>query len=1309
MGKMNFILSKPELRIAAIALFMLGGYLNAQQKPDWENEQVIQINKERPMATMIHCKSAEEAIKKGINYSSSCKLLNGIWSFKWSKDPQSRPADFYKPSYNVSKWDKIPVPSTWHVYGYGIPIYTNVTFPFKRNPPKVTSTPSEKYTNFKYRDPVGSYRRDFTIPSAWKGERVFIHFGAVHSAFYLWINGKKVGYSQDSKTPAEFEITKYIKPGKNTIAVEVYRWSDGSYLEDQDFWRLAGIHRDVYLYAVPRTYIQDFQVITDLDSNYQNADLKLKVRITSDSKNKNALNGTLAVQLLDKNGKNIIPESYTKNKISKAGVLTLNIPVKNPKLWSAETPNLYKLLLNLKDSSGKTIDAIATEIGFREIEIKDSRLFVNGKPILIKGVNRHEHDPNFGHVISRKSMLTDVLLMKQYNINTVRTCHYPDAAYWYYLCDKYGIYVIDEANHESHGMGGGADAIPKKPEWLKAEVWRQIDMVERDKNHPSVIMWSMGNESGGGPNFKKCREVILKIDPTRPIHYEGDNKYGDVDSCMYPSVSSLERSGENKSEKPYLMCEYAHSMGNALGNLQEYWDVIEKHKRLIGGCIWDWVDQGLLVRKRRPSDPVSKSSGQNLHNLVFANMVKDKPVIGKEWFYAYGGNFGDYPTSKSFCLNGVIFSDHTVSPKMPEVKKVYQYIGFTPVDLKEGKVRIKNKYSFLNLNNFAVNWKVEAEGVKTASGKLPSINLEPGKESVITVPVSTIKSVPGKEYFLTLTFTTKKDNLWSKAGHTVAWSQFKLPIDAPSNKVWKSNGDNLKISSNSGETAVKGKNFTIAFDKKTGIMKTYTVNGKNFIADGKGPELNLFRAPVDNDHWTRGDWIHMKLADMTVSCDSIKVLSKGGNSAPVKIEISQTYTGGRDFKAFLKTFWTIFPEGRILADNQFSANKVVPIARVGITMHMPAGNEEFTWFGRGPGENYPDRKTGSPIGLYTKNVKDLYVAYPFPQSCGNRTDVRWGLIGNKKSGLLFVPERPMSMSALHITEAELSEKLNTNELEFTKDTIVHLDAKTLGLGGASCGPRPMPKYLLNSKACNFSYSIIPWNASMGNPADAAAKNLPIPPAPQCYRDNDGNLIFSSGVKGAKVFYALPGSKKMKQYTKPFLFLDGGTVHYCTVNPATGKKSTVFSRLFSVKSDFSKWKIKSVDSFQKDEGEPEHLFDQDTTTYWHTPWKGGTTQYPHEFVLDFSRTIAIQGVECLPRQGCPNGAIGVFEIYMSDDGNNWGEPVYKGKFQNPKSLQSFKFKPAKGRYLKFKAIEPFTKGQPWSSLAEFNVIHCQKNK
>ncbi|HMA63094.1 MAG TPA: glycoside hydrolase family 2 TIM barrel-domain containing protein, partial [bacterium] len=739
--------SKVFILIGFLFIGFLSPLMSAQkwQKPedficdhegghDWHNPKVFDINKIDPHATMMPFADIASAIENNRKESPFYKSLNGIWKFNWVKKPSDRPQNFYKTNFDVANWDDIEVPSNWELKGYGVPIYVNQPYAFSPN-----SRPDPPEIPHDY-NPVGSYRRKFRVPNNWDGRQVFLHFGAVKSAMYLWINGQKVGYSQGSKTPAEWDITKYVNKGDNVLAVEIYRWSDGSYLECQDFWRISGIQRDVYLYSTPKVRIKDFFAKSTLDKNYEDGKLDLEVDLYNHFKNEKK-DISLEVQLF--NDGEIVYQDSRGCKLTQEKKINFSTTVKETLKWTAETPNLYSLVLILK-KDGEIIETVGAKTGFRTVEIKDGQFLVNGQPVLVKGVNRHEHDPVNGHVISRASMRKDIELMKRYNINTVRTAHYPDDPYWYELCDKYGLYVINEANIESHGMGYGEESLAKDSEWMEAHLDRNVRMVERDKNHPSIVTWSMGNEAGNGVNFKKIYEWIHQRDGTRPVQYEraGLDTNTDIFCPMYASVDYIEKYGSEKQERPLILCEYAHAMGNACGSLSDYWEATRNSKYLQGGCIWDWVDQGILQHDQNG-----------------------------EKYFAYGGDLGPegVPSDNNFCINGLVRPDRMITPKLKEARHVYQSIWVDLVNgFTEHKIKINNEYSFTNLKKYNIEWKIMENGKTIQQGEIDPVNVQALQSKVVELPVEEFDKVPGYEYFLNVNFsTTKAENLLKK-GHQVA-------------------------------------------------------------------------------------------------------------------------------------------------------------------------------------------------------------------------------------------------------------------------------------------------------------------------------------------------------------------------------------------------------------------------------------------------------------------------------------------------------------------------------------------------------------
>ena len=848
---------------------------------DLKNPKIFNVNRVEPHTYYIPFANSENALSQKNDESPFYKSLNGTWKFNWVKNPSDRPVDFYKPDYDVSKWDDIKVPANWELSGYGIPIYVNQPYEWTKepNPPRVP----HDY------NPVGSYRQNFTIPKDWKNRQVFIHFGAVKSAFYIWINGKNVGFSEGSKTPAEWNITKYLKKGDNTVALQIFRWSAGSYLECQDFWRISGIERDVFLYSTPNIAISDFFAKTNLTNDYKDALFNLVVFIKQYSATIPP-NLMVEYEIIDFSGITITSD---KEDVSFSGKdktkLTFNKLITNPEKWTAETPNLYTLLISLK-SGDKTLETVKHKIGFRTSEIKNGQLLVNGVPVLLKGLNRHEHDPVTGHVISKELMLKDIALMKQNNINTIRTSHYPDDPYWYELCDKYGLYVIDEANIESHGMGYGARSLAKDTTWMDAHLDRVKSMVERDKNHPSVIIWSMGNEAGDGVNFSVCYKWIHEHDSTRPVHYErallGPNT--DIYCPMYASIGYIERYGQKPQERPLIMCEYAHAMGNSTGNLQDYWDVIEKYDQLQGGSIWDWVDQGLLKTDSTGTD-----------------------------YFAYGGDFGpdDVPSDGNFCINGIVSPDREAHPALAEVKKVYQYVKFNPAMNGFG-VEIKNMYDFISLKNFTIIWEIKADGKTLKTGELKNPDIAPKQTKTIMVLPHEFRKTDGIEYFINLSAITNFETGLIPKGFEIASGQIAIPSNRKTELFLTDNFSVLKIAENENLMEIIANNFRVSFDKNFGQIIFYKFYDNELIKTGPVP--NFWRAPTDNDFGNGMD----KRCAVWKEAGEIKEIEKFSVEQPdkgeVKIEVVRNLYQA---KAKLFTTYRIFGNGDIKVVNHLKPDK----------------------------------------------------------------------------------------------------------------------------------------------------------------------------------------------------------------------------------------------------------------------------------------------------------------------------------------------------------------------------------------------------
>jgi beta-galactosidase len=930
------------------------------------------------------------------------------------------------------------------------------------------------------RDPVNSYRRAFQLPVLWEHRRVFVHFDGVESAFYVWINGHFAGYSQNSRSPAEFDISDYVKPGANEIAVQDFRWSSGSYFEDQDIWRLSGIFRPVYLYSTATARIRDFAVRTDLDTNCQNATLEIKPDLWDyagqslqgwsvraqlfDAESRPVFQNELrhgAAEILNRDWDPKILDDRTPQR-GASKFAWLSGDVNNPAKWTAETPNLYTLVLTLNDPGGNVIEADRCNVGFRKIEIRDGQFLINGKPIRLRGVDRHETDPDTGHTLSLARMVEDIQLMKGANINAVRTCHYPDDPRWYELCDRYGLYVLDEANLETHGTRG---FLANDPDWAAAFLDRGISLAERDKNHPSVVIWSLGNESGYGPNFAAMSGWLHQFDPTRPVHYEGaqgvtkDPPGVDIISRFYPRLTNtyamadspantrwdefLNIARRTNDNRPVVASEYAHAMGNAIGNLQEYWDEIYSNPRMLGGFIWEWCDQG--VRRTLPDG---------------------RRVI------AYGGDFGDHPNLGAFCIKGIVSADRIIYPKYWEVKKVYQPIAVTPITLKPGRVAIKiaNRNSFLNLSQYETRWSItDSDGEKIQSGVLSPLDCAPGKQIETKIPVKKILNPKsGADFWLRVSFHTKTNCLWAPAGYEIAWQQMQLQVKTrPAASALDDKSPALTIAQPDDLVKIDGGNFSVTFSRLAGTMISLKFGGRECLAqtDGAtaGPILQLFRAPTDNDkgfgHWLARQWQDAGLDHITRRVDSFKVTQPHPNEVQVQtLATSSAANGGYQ----LATTWAVHSDGSVDMKNQFQPFGDLPavLPRVGVVMQLGSAFENFRWYGRGPWENYTDRKQSADMGLWSSTVARQYIDYVRPQETGNKEDVRWLTLTDPTGQGMRVESlgNPMSVSALHFSAADLFAVKHDFELKPRPEVVLSLDARQCGLGNSSCGPGVLQKY-----------------------------------------------------------------------------------------------------------------------------------------------------------------------------------------------------------------------------------------------------------
>lgn len=1050
-----------------------------QKKEDWNNSEVVGINKRQRHSTVVSFPDKEHAFPQPqfgeLSYDWNTpyyKSLNGKWKFNWVKKPAERPIDFWKLEYSVSSWADIDVPSNWERQGYDIPIYTNVKYPYPIG--------LKDFPNIDHEDnPVGSYRVEFDVPEEWivSNRLILLNFDGVMSAFYCWVNGEFVGYSQDSMTLAEFDITPYVKAEKNVLAVEVYRWSDGSYFEDQDMWRLSGIYREVFLLARPRVYIRDFFVRTELINNYKDAILELDVGLRSAVFEKKHGLVDVFCQLYKLDGSPVgkqMHRAFIMNgkygNISDA-TLTFSQEIKSPELWNAEHPNLYRLIVELKTEDGEILEVISENVGFRQVEIKNAQFLINGVKAYFKGVNRHEHDPDTAKTVPLSRHIQDLKLMKQFNLNGIRTAHYANQPQFLHLCDVYGFYVIGEANLESHGL---CSVLPASlPSWTVASVDRMVNMVERDKNRPSIIMWSLGNESGYGDNHIEMRKATLAIDRTRPIHYEGDHGtlVSDVITFMYPNVEFLEQVARKETtmtafpnlpkdvldSKPIILCEYEHAMGNSCGSFMDYINLFEKYDNLHGGFIWDWVDQGL----------------------------REKDDRGYE-YYAYGGDYGDKPNDRHFCINGLVGPDRIPNPHLYVVKKGYQSARTEAVDLKNGKIRVKNDYMFQSLDFLELRWIIKADGTILEQGTISIDGIMPNQSKDFNLNYKwedlekKVANIPGSEVFLTVTFNMKEKNMWADKGHELGKDQYKLDVSTPVPNVQAISGDPLKVVDNPDSIEVSNNIVKWKVNKTTGLFVEYTFDGINYFVEG--PEPNFWRARTHNDLGGRMEfffgYFNPEVQKDTWELKKVQYTQPAPNKVIIESVINMANGDDPSTCDYIITS-TLFSTGDMKMENQFRVEDFAP--RLGTQMQIPSQFSNITWYGLGPVENYIDRKDSEIVDVHSMPIEEFVYDYVEPQENANRIDVRWiAMLDKDSKGLVAVGVEPLSVSAWPYSFEKLMKSEHINELRPFDDFItLNLDLIQMGIGGGGCGAIPREDMIPNEISYKYGFYLRPYSPKSG--------------------------------------------------------------------------------------------------------------------------------------------------------------------------------------------------------------------------------------
>lgn len=1247
----------------------LGGFAYGDKEAptgkEWESVEELALNKEYPRAYFFSFDNEAQAAQVRPEKSPYWLSLNGQWRFHWCKTPDERPKDFYKTNYDASGWDMTPVPSNWNVQGiqkdgklkYGLPIYVNqpVIFYHERKVDDwrqgVMRTPPQTWTTYEYRNEVGSYIRYFEVPREWKGREVYIDFDGVDSFFYLWINGKYVGFSKNSRNAASFNISKYLKKGQNKLAVEVYRNSDGSFLESQDMFRLPGIFRTVALRSTPKVQIRNLNVLTDTD-NLSDWQLKVTAEVRNlgkkeakdyrlqyavyknilykdDAQKVDALQATTEVQ------------AVAPNAIEKVSAA---IDVKQPDMWSAEAPNRYVLVAQLVDKKGKVIEAASTYFGFRKVEIKETKaeddsfgnagryFYVNGKPIKLKGVNRHETHPEQGHVVTHAQMEEEVMLMKRANINHVRCSHYPPDPYWFYLSDKYGIYLEDEANIESHEYYYGKESLSHPKEWEKAHTARVVEMVEAAYNSPSIVIWSLGNEAGPGQNFVTAYNHLKTLDTSRPVQYERNNDIVDMGSNQYPSVAWVKGAATGKYDikYPFHISEYAHSMGNAVGNLADYWEAIESSNYICGGAIWDWVDQALT------------------------NYTPD----GKP-YAAYGGDFGDFPNDGQFVMNGIIFADRTAKPQYYEVQKVYQNIKVKKLSFDT--FQITNKSYFEPMEGYEGVWKLYRNGELVEERSFDVSPLKPQLKGVVTIAPKRMDSK--SEYIVVIEFRQAADKPWAKKGFVQAREQFVIQEAGQKPAIATvAKGSALELSPD--QKMIVGKDFSVMFDFDKGTIETLKY-GNNTIIENSGLALNAFRAFTNNDRWAYQQWFakglhnlqHKALAkSVKANADgsysySFTVQSQAPNAAKIEggtasgrnkiVELTDRAFTDADFRFVTNQVFTVYPDGSIEVQASIASNDdFVNLPQLGYLVTMPKTYFRFTYYGRGKQDNYPDRKSGAFLGIYESDVLKEVGNFPKPQDVGHHQDSRWAALTNMRgAGAIFVGTQPMDVAALPYTAQEMTLAGHPFELPNPSATYLQLNIATTGVGGNSCGPTPLQRDRVMATQHRFGFIIRPAQAKLAEAANVSAS------------------------------------------TEAPAFVAG------LINRSTIPMKVIFAS-----------------SEEVGAGNATHLVDGNPNTIWHSAYSVTVAKHPHWVDFDLSKEVSFKGISYLPRTDeAGNGDVKDFSISISDDAKTWKE-VHKGSFSyNRGTAQQVLFKaPVKARYVRFTALSE-QYGQDFASGAEFGLI------
>ena len=1268
---------------ALLSLLALPATMGAQTYQEWDDVSINSLNRE-PAHTLSIPFADEAAVSTSQMEASPYYLsLNGTWKFRWAGTPQTAPGTFYQDNFNVSSWDDIDVPSTWQVYGvrhnknWDKPLYVNTSYPFTYDSNTwsvMTDRPSDWTYSGTKKNPVGSYRREFTLPAGWDDRDVYVRFNGAGHGYYVWVNGQFVGYAEDSYLPSDFNITKYVRTGTNNISVRVYRFTSGSFLECQDYWRLTGITRDVFLWSAPKTQISDYFFTTTLSSNNTVATNSVVV----DVKGATLANGTVEAKIMD--GSTVVAEK-SMSVTSPRKVTLSGLRVTNPRLWNAEQPELYTLVVTLKDGD-KVLDVRGGKVGLRQVSVRaDGALLVNGKRIIFHGVDRHDFSTEGGRTVTYQETEQDLLMMKRLNVNAVRTSHYPDNPYFYDLCNKLGIYVLAEADVECHGN----TSLSSNEKFKAAMVERNERQVLWLRNQPCILLWSYGNESGGGNNFEAVENAIKALDKTRLTHYEGNSTWADVTSTMYGDLNSMRNTGESRLNdykngktgiRPHVQCENTHSMGNAMGNQREYFDVYEKYPAMAGEFVWDWKDQGLSM-------PVPGKPGQT--------------------YWAYGGDFGDRPNDGNFCTNGVVFADNTYSAKAVNMKKIYQPVDFDMTDSIQGIVTIRNKQTFADVSRFSFAYDVIEDGIVVKSGTLNPSIAGAGSQKVTLSELLPSEVKADADYFVRFHVTQREATAWAEAGYEVASEQLCLRRGIRSAAYQPAAAGELTVTEEGSTITVNGQNFTVTFSKTTGLMTGYTVGGRKLISSG--PRFNAFRVPTDNDKPHSGDWDNMGLRNLKLQGGKWQI-EKG--SASVTLSVTNEYSGTAPIAFTDQVSYVILPDGAISVTsivNPAVTGRILP--KMGYILEMPAGYEQFAWYGRGPLDSYRDRKESQFEGLWRSTVTGQWTGFVLPQENGNKEDVRAITLTNGDGqGMMVVAPTTMATTVGHWRPTDMytnrdNRKRHPYEVNFIQGNVVCLDIENRALGNSSCGPDVLSQYELRASRRTFNYIIMPLSEKLSDAQFVAKTRVA---SPQCapvdvsaYR---GAVTLTCATPGATIHYSLDGGQTEKVYTTPIPLPQGGTLlTYATRDGLIpGIKSETTLPMFV---DKSLWKLVSCDS-EHGGDKATNAFDDNVNTIWHTVYSGNVPRCPHEIVVDMGKTYRITAFQYQGRSDGSNGRIRNYSLYFSNSPTRWGTPTAEGSFSNTSDEQSVVLAtPVEARYFRLIARSEVG-GNPWTSVAELGI-------